>query len=404
MIGQKEWNSTEILAEDTTVNETDTAVESSEDCQLILPDPVIPQPKKKRRFLKGLSIYAALLISLAAVALWFFNSYLTKYEAATPNAALETYLEWIRTEDYDAMYASSGFEETQLNTKEIFISYLESLYADTADLSLREQITKDESVRRYSVYSGDKKVSTLLLARSPEGDGSAWYVTTEVTYQEPFSLIVSDDIRLTISGTDVHLLSLPSTEIQSEVFPIIENATVALPTIRKYTLEGLITAPVISALTLDGKECTVERDGQTLYVRSPSTQEEKDTNEAFAVDIAKTYAKFVAKDASRTELLKQVHKESVLYNTIRNFSNVWFNKHDSYEFRDVSVTNYTRYSQSDFSCVVNFQPVYFRDGKAIESMPVHYQMSFLQIDGEWTLFSLTQTTAQEESTSTDTAQ
>lgn len=397
MTEEKQINNTAILAEDTELDAPVIVTGDDVEPALLLPDPEVPK-KKKHVFLKALSIYAVLLLAAAAVGLWFLYSYLAAFEADTPNPTLHKYLEWVESENYEAIYAASGFEESTLNTKEEYLRYLKTLYADASDLSLREKVMADGS-KCYPLYSGDKKLATLLAVRSPEGDGSAWFVTTETVYQEPFTLIASNDVRLTVNGTDIHLLSLISKEVQNEVFPTAEDAEITLPVVHAYTLEGLLNPPVVTALTLSGEACTVEVDGQTIRVLSPDTETEQQSNKAYAIEAATTYAKFVAKDATRTQLLKYVHKESELYQTIRNFSNVWFNQHDSYEFRDITVTNYSRYADTDFSCIVSFQPIYTKAGKTIEGTPVHYQMTFLQIDGEWWLYSLSQATAKESVTS-----
>ncbi len=401
MIEQKNPAEVGIQVEDATPDTPIQVADAMEIGELLLPLPEPPKPKK-RRFLKGLSIYALLLAAVVAVALWFFYSFLDQYEAKTPNAALNNYLNRVAMEDYESLYATSGFEETPLNTKKQYISYLASLYDNAEDLSYREQVTTDKSIRRFSLYSGNTKLSNLTLMRSPEGDGTAWYVSTEITYQEPYHLFVSEDVRLTINDTDVNLLALEPKEVQTNLFPTVDGAELTLPVVYEYVLEDLFTAPILTGLTLNGDQCTIRQEGQNLYVVAPTAEEERQVEETLAIEVATTYAKFVARDASRTKLLSYIHKDSELYQTIRNFSNTWFNTHESYEFRDITVTQFQRYAANDFSCVDNFQPVYVYEGKTIQAAPVHYRMSFLNIEGEWMLYSLTQTVADTAGTTDST--
>lgn len=395
MLEQTTPSAADIVVEDAALEVPVIVPEDDYEPTLIIPDPDPVPTRRKHRFLRGLCLYFVIVLAVILVGLWFFYAYLAKVEAATPNAALQRYMDWIIAEDYESIYETSGFEESLLNNKESYLRYLETLYAGATDLSVRQQVTTDTEVTRYSLYSGSKRLSTLLLARSAEGDGTMWYVTTDLAEQPTYTITTADDVRLTINGVDVGLLSLSSTEVQAEVFPTAEGAQVTIPTLRRYTLDNLLTPPTVAALTLSGDDCTVVTEGETITVLTPETVTDRAEHEQLAVEAAKTYAKFVAKDASRTQLLKIIHKDSQLYQTIRNFSNVWFNKHESYEFRDVEFANYSRYTADDFSCVVSFQPIYMRDGKSIESTPVCYRMTFLRVEGEWTLYALTQTTREE---------
>ena len=390
----------EIQAEDTALD-TPVIVPRDDEPALILPTPRVKK-RKKTRFWKGLSVYAVLLIAVVAVGLWFFYSFLEKYEAATPNAALERYLTWVSMEDYESIYESSGFEESHLNTKEQYIHYFKNLYDNADDLSLREQVTTDDSVHRYSLYSGKEKLSNIVLARDPEGDGSSWYVSTELQYQEPFTVIASGDVRLSVNGTEINLLQLKATEIQKSVFPTVEDAEITLPVIQQYTIEGLLNPPTVTALTLGGEECIVKQDGQTIPVFAPATDTQQKELEDLAIEAATTYARFVARDASRTTLLEYVHKDSELYQTIRNFSNVWFNTHEGYDFHDIAVSAFNRYSSDDFTCIVSFQPTYLFEGETVTAAPVNYRMTFLYTEDAWMLYSLTQTTANNKDGDTTT--
>ncbi len=406
----KDYTLDTILAEDSAIQSRVLPPETADEPTLALPDPAVPKQRKKHRFFKGLCVYFVLMLAAIAVLLWFLYNHLVQYEAATPNAALRSYLTWVETGNYEALYESSGFEETTLNDKAAYLAYVEDLYGDADNLEVREQSSGDDAVRRYTLYSNDTRLSTVVLARSTEGNGDTWYATTELVYKEAFTVTASDDVRLQVNGIDLHLLSLPSTDISDTLYPQDEDSTLTLPTIRTYTLEGLLGEPEITALTLNGDSCTVLRDGQEFCVLYPTTEAEQQADEDFAVQAATSYAKFVAKDAERSEILSLIHKESPLYDTVRTYSNTWFGEHQSYEFLDTAVTEYRQYSATDFSCVVSFRPIYYRNGKRIENPTLHYQMSFVRTEDGCVLYSLQQQAAEDtttdgttDSTSTTTA-
>lgn len=368
------------------------------------------KPRKKRLFWKLLTVYFALFIVLTTVGLWFFYNHLRAYEAATPTAALDSYIQWIRDHDYEAIFAASDFEETILNTKDEFIKYLGRLYAgDTATLTVREKsLSADAGVadnrKEYSIYMDGKRVCGLTLLKNPEWGETAWSYVTEIQYQPTTTVYTADDTRITINGVDLSLLNLPSTPSQTTVLGGAKDPN-ALPLVSCYTIEKLLNPPTIEALTLSGDACNVvQTEPASYHVYYPVADALRTEREELAKNTAFKYAEFVARDAERADVLKLVYKDSDLYSTIRNFSNHWFTGHDSYKFTDVVVSNYTQYTRSDFSCEVFFQPVYTRKKQVIESTPFHCRLTFVLIGEEWQLLSLTQMTTTTESTESTTAQ
>ena len=373
---------TSIVAEDATLD-TPVTTEAPK------PEKTKKTPKKGR-FLKGLSIYALLLLAVGSVLLWYLNNALVRYENSTVESALRTYLEWINTENYQAIYDAAGFTETPLNGKEQYLDYLKGLYGGATELTLREKPTVD-GTKKYSLYNGKTKLANLQAMLSTEGEGNTWYIVTELSYLKPYTIIASDDVRLTVNGKSVAELSLPSKEVQSTVFPLKEEAETVLPVIREYTLENLLTPPTVEGVALSGEACTVVSNEQTIHLYSPDTAAVQETNKDLAIAAATTYAEFVSGDASRTQALKYIHKDSALYQTVRTYSSDWFGDHDSHEFRDITVSDYHCFASTDFSCTVSFQPVYTRGSRVIMGVPVHYEMTFLlNENGEWMLFALAQ--------------
>ena len=389
----------EIIETQPTSPETeDVSLVGAEDTIMEIPvypepeaDSVAEKPIKKHRFLKVLSVYFAAWVVLIALGLWFFYAFLGRYEASTPNSALDHYVEWIQTENYEAIYAASDFEETILNTKDEFIKYLSRLFdGDTSTLEVREKITSTDERKEYSIYMDGTRVCGLSLIHNPEWGETAWSYVTEVQYQ-PQTLIYADEtVRLEINGTDVSLLGLvPEPAAEAALGGVDDDAE--MPSICVYTLKDLLNPPVISALTLSGDTCSVVSPADNTYhVYAPVGDALREEREELAKSAAFKYAAFVGKDASRNDVLKFVHRDSDLYDTIRNFSNGWFTTHDSYEFKDVVVSNYAQFTSSDFSCDVSFLPVYIRNNKKIESALFHCRLSFVLDDDEWKMVSLVQ--------------
>lgn len=391
------------MTENTIFQENPATVQAED---TIIEVPVYPEsdavpPPKKRKFLKILSIYFAVLIVLITVALWFFYNHLQAYEAKTPSAALANYLQWIQDGDYEAIYAASEFEETVLNTKEEFFKYLDRLYdGDLSTLSVREKVTSTDERKDYTIYVDNKRVSSLTLIKNPEWGDTTWNYVTEIHYLPPVSIIAADNTRISVNGVDVSLLNLTNKPAHETVWSGMSK-TDDLPLVYEYTLENLLNPPTIEALALSGDVCQVAQTSDYVYeVYQPVAETLRTEREELAQDAAFLYAKFVARDAEKNELLKLIHKDSDLYQTIRRFDNQWFTGHYSYEFSDVKISAYSQFTNSDFACEVSFQPKYYVGKGPIDGTPFNCRVMFVQVEDEWKLVALTNII--EESSDSDT--
>ena len=391
------------MTENTIFQENPATVQAED---TIIEVPVYPEsdavpPPKKRKFLKILSIYFAVLIVLITVALWFFYNHLQAYEAKTPSAALANYLQWIQDGDYEAIYAASDFEETVLNTKEEFFKYLDRLYdGDLSTLSVREKVTSTDERKDYTIYVDNKRVSSLTLIKNPEWGDTTWNYVTEIHYLPPVSIIAADNTRISINGVDVSLLNLTNKPAQETVWSGMSK-TDDLPLVYEYTLENLLNPPTVEALALSGDVCQVAQTSDYVYeVYQPVAEALRTEREELAQDAAFLYAKFVARDAEKNELLKLIHKDSDLYQTIRRFDNQWFTGHYSYEFSDVKISEYSQFTSSVFACEVCFQPKYYVGKGPIDGTPFNCRVMFVQVEDEWELVALTNII--EESPDSDT--
>ncbi len=359
------------------------------------------KPRKRKLFWKLFVAYFAVLLVISTVVLWFLYRNLEQYEAATPNAALNTYINWIKSGDFDSIYAASDFEETILNNKDEYVKYLSRLYnGDTSTLVVREKGTSTEERKEYSVYMNDKRVSSLSLIKNPAWGETAWNYVTEVQYIPQTVIYAADDIRLSVNGMDTSLLNVIGVPAQNTIFGTKEPSD-ALPIVNCYTIESLLNTPTIEGLTLGGDVCTVTQDANGAYhVMRPAATALQTEREELAKEVAFTYAKFISRDATREAVLKYIAKNSELYAKIKVFSNDWFSRHDSVKFRDVSVTNYAQYSANDFSCEIRFTPVYLRGGMEKETGTFHNRLTFVLVNNEWQLYTMQQLTDESPTDST----
>lgn len=388
---------------------TDEAV-LSEDAVVLMPETVITEKvtkrkKKPRRFWPFLLTYSIVLLVLITGALAALNIFLTNYEAATPNAALNQYVEWLQAKNYTAIYEAAELKETAFNDKNAYLQYFSRIYGgEPNEIKLRERPTKSEEPQQFSVYFDDKRVDILNLL-PPDDKNNNWRLVPQIVYQEDYVIYASPDVRVTVNGEEISMFGISPTDGRESVFHGLDDISL-YPDINCYTLSGLLNPPEIKALSLSGEDCTIlnkEKEPYIFRVMNACSEETNLEQEEFAKNAAFTYAKYTARDAQRATLLKLVYSKSDLYAAIKNFSNQYFPKHQSYEFKDVELTNLMRYTDSDFSCEVKFQPYYTRNGKVHKGEYVHYRMSFFVIEDEWKMATLS-FVADNSSTSSSTTE
>lgn len=352
---------TDIFAEDATLEEavippeaeTEDITEPAED---FFPS---DEPVRRRRGFKiFFGIFTVLVLAAVVLALWFFQNALAGYESGKDEPPLQAYMDLISKGDYETLFAASGFQTTELNSKENYIAYLKTLYKDAGELSVVEQVTADNEVQRYNLYSNGKhKLATLLVTNEVGKDGKkTWYVTTELQYQPAYTITASSDIDLYINGKPVDFLSSDAvtvTEIQSTVFDFTTDVT--LPIIKTYTVSGLLLPPEIEASGLSGNACVRYDEGRNTVLMLADDDYERGIHEALATDLV------AAHFAAGTDNL-----------------------------REVTFSNYRRYSESDFSCTVKCMEVTMSEDGIISvgDTAVVYDMTFLKSDDTWALCAL----------------
>ncbi len=346
------------------------------------------QAGRKRRFWPWLCVYAVLLLAAAAFGVYRLYGALQAYESATPNSTLTQFLKWIETENYEAMYACADVEETVLNTKAEYLRYLQRVYGGArGELSVRQSGGTDEQ-RFYTVYAGETALSDITLLKNPQWGETPWTAHTNITPLSAISVVAEADMRVFVNGTELALLNLPAETVgATELSDIVP--TESLPTIHRYTLEGLLNPPQITALTLGGESAVVQTEGDTTYrVLQPQNAAVQEAHEQLAKDTAAEYAAFTARRLAVNTLKKRLYKPSAVYQAVSEFTAFLTPTPTSYTCGELTVSDYSRLSTQDFSCTVSFAPTYVQKGQTVTAETVSYRLTFLAQDDTFKLIDI----------------
>lgn len=343
-----------------------------------------PSVKKTRRFTTGLLIYACCLLLLVGGALWYVGDGLSQHQASTPTKAMNQYLTLVQAKDYEAIYASSGFQETLLNTKSDYIQYLERLYnGDPNTITLQEQLSSDPSVQQYALYFDDKPVSTVYAVFQ----NGEWSVSTKLNYLPSYTVYAAPEMTVTVNGNDLALLDVPHTQAQQTLFKGLDGKG-NYPAVMCYTLEGLLNPPHCTAYTLDGTACTVvshKTDPYSLYV---SNQTITASLESLVKTVIADYACFIAGDSKRQTMLKHVHKDSAAYEELSVYDNRQFERHTAYDLGDIQITDPLSFTEFDYTCTATLCPTYAYKGETFGGDRLTCRLTFIKFEEEWLLISL----------------
>ena len=361
---QEPVESPAFFAEDATVEEAVILPELEDESpsELLYEEEEIkekPVRRRSRAFRIGFTIFTLLLLVGVVIGLWQFRDALANYEAGIQAPPIEAYLDLIKSGDFEELYEASGYKPTLLNSKEDHIAYLKTLYENVGELSYTKQPTGDSTLQRYHLYSNGKtEVATLLVKQDVDKDGkTVWYITTELAYQPTYTITASDDMDLLINGQRIQFLTeqnVTATEMQTTIFNFPTD--VALPVIRTYTINGLLVPPHIVATGLSGQECVRHENGRNIVLMLADDETDRQEHETLATDFITAH-----------------------FTT------------GSDRLYELNVSEYSRYSESDFTCSVTCAEVTTTENGTISvgDNVVTYGMTFLK-DGEtWKLCSLT---------------
>ena len=341
------------------------------------------KPSKFRHwFAIGLSVYFVLLLAAGGIAVFFLWKHLEAYEAQSPATAVSRYVDWIQRGEWEAIYAQSDFEPDRLNTKEQYMAYLACLYnGERESIRTAERVSDQPDTKQYNLYMGDRKVTTLTLY--PEG--TTWRVETALTYQEPVVLTASPEIQLTVNGVAMTDLGIEPVEVGETYFDGPRDAAL-FPHMRRYTVEGLLNPPEITAATADGQEAVpVEEEDGTLFYYPGNPDEQQEMLE-LTEKAAKAYTQYFSKDAPKADILNRIYKDTPLYDAVKQSSNYWYGPHSSFSYQSFHIYNLQQYTPDDFTVEVAME--YAVRFYTTRVYPLHYRMRFLRIDGEFRLVSM----------------
>lgn len=257
------------------------------------------EPKKNRRFLRGLLLYVAFFLLLAGAALLLLDSYLATYEATRPATALAAYRQSLVENGPDeAVAAALSDLDNSFRPREEDLSFAAELLLNAEYPENVTESSQDEKV--YAVRSEDGiPLGTLRFAhggksrfgltgwelKEEQFDFSAYTTSTEVNVPAGYSVL--------LDGTKLGRSAISDSSVPYEVFEEISEAVDELPVMVRYESGRYLGTAALEILDEKGAPVPPERQNELSYLDNCSPEEQAEL-ESFAEDFVERYVNFTA--------------------------------------------------------------------------------------------------------------
>lgn len=281
--------------------------------------------------------------------LWFW---LSRYESQSVNGAVHSYLTNIVNKNWDAVYQEDTDNFVELNSKDKYVSYLESLYGDNAISAYTYSFTNaDENSQYYTLYAYGYQIATLEL-RKPKSS-STWKVRTLNTSNSYVFDVLDSSISFLINNI---VIDSTYTHEDSQIPYAFQNLGLddQMPAVSRYTIQNFVDTPDVTLADSASYEAIRDWTSNQYYIGPLPSSDETDEFTQEITDTAEAYCKYITKDGTFAALNKHLYPGTDFYNNITGFNNQWFSSHDSIEFQNVKVFDIMPIGDSAFIGSISF--------------------------------------------------
>ena len=339
----------------------------------------------RRVFYICLAVYATVLIVLGFIFLRYTDKCLRRYEASRYENAIDgkmkeftkmvedgTVLDMVELPEHACVFESEDLYRS---------TYLSNLRASGTFSCEKDKKSYDTSKPVFDIYSesGDL-VAKMRLARTnvktiyailTVSDWKIDSITPVLNMTtNAYRISVPNSYKVLVNGipvTEEFLTGEPETvktELSKNVLSYVE-----LPTILTYEIAGLAEEPQIEILDASGSaaEFTPDASGNIRIEATVGVTPEtmpQDRHD-YALETIQMWADFVTKDLSGSnygldKIRKRLIKDSFYYNEAAHYAtdvDITFisdHRFDTPKYSNISVTDYTEYSDICYSCHIQF--------------------------------------------------
>lgn len=341
-----------------------------------------------------LLIFIAAVLILTEVGKGALRDLLAEYEGAQVKyVAADILDENLVAGDGEKLATFFADSFSTYETHENIAAYLAELTRGK-ELALQTMSSGLDSAVQYAVKCDGKKFGTFSLKKSGEKTkhGIELYAldTAELNPKllTSFSIQIPQGYTLTVNGTAADAkyclgddVTTPSEDFMPEGVHGILYTT--------YTFDRLCAAPNFAVQSEDGRDSTVRYDSEKAMYTADILYSDALAAEYgdYAKAAAIAYATYMQNDTSFAQIKKYFDPSSAIYKNLRTSATMWVIDHNSYEFRDVTASEFYAYSDDVFSCRVSLTHVLKYRGLKDYNDYVDMTFYFRNVDGTFLIYN-----------------
>lgn len=343
--------------------------------------PPVPAKKRKPLFWKIYFISVAVFALLICGALLYFRLYLNEYEDTRPlNAAKKIVEQLADGKDKPEFIPHEANEfDAVVSVSEVFAAR-----GGSEDSEVVEKIgVSTDSTPVFSVRSDGKEICTVRLKKGKDRRFFNGWKADGVFFGGNYSIDITltADTQLLLNGVPVGDDYVVSRE---EALPGYTDFGDITPKAVRYVVDGLLYEPEMTLLN-DYCYPNAEFKNGVWVVTYPGASVNRHDAGVIAYNAARAYVTYASsKDSPLEPLDRWLIPDSTLRERVLSFNRRYFMRHDSAEFKNMEVLDFSVYGPDQFSVKLSFDYV-MTNGRSKKTEQTVMTMFMLRWKGEWKL-------------------
>ena len=345
--------------------------------------PASAAPPKKRRplFWKIYIISVAVFGLIICGALFYFRVYLKEYEDTRPlHAALKVVEQLADGKDRHEFVPHEANEfDSAVSVAEVFAAA-----GGNEDVEVTEKIgVSTDSTPIFSVRRDGREICTVRLKKGKEHRFFSGWKADGVFFGGSYSIDITltEDTQLLLNGVPVGNDYVVS---RDEALPGYTDFGDITPNAVRYVVEGLLYEPKMTLLN-DYCYPSAEFKNGVWVVSYPGASVNRRDAGVIAYNAARAYVTYASsKDSPLEPLDRWLIPDSTLRERVLSFNRRYFMRHDSAEFKNMEILDFSVYGPDQFSVKLSFDYV-MTNGRSKKTEQTVMTLYMLRWKGEWKL-------------------